>query len=159
LELAVLGGTKAELIERLARAPATFVGRHRPRLNDASTAGDDEATEHRGRGRPKLGVVAREVTLLPRHWEWLAAQPEGASAILRRLVEAARRIDRTRRQRRAAQEAAYRFMHAIGGHFCGYEEATRALFADDRGKLEQLIADWPKDIAAHVVRLAFDVGK
>src|SRR3954447_21903373 len=45
----------------------------------------------RGRGRPKRGVVAREVTLLPRHWEWLNAQPGGASVALRRLVDAARR--------------------------------------------------------------------
>lgn len=30
------------------------------------------------RGRPKLGVTPREVTLLPRHWDWLAHQPGGA---------------------------------------------------------------------------------
>src|ERR1700739_3037247 len=42
-------------------------------------------------GRPKLGVVAREVTLLPRHWDWLATQPGGGSVALRKLVGEARR--------------------------------------------------------------------
>src|ERR1700690_3457045 len=45
----------------------------------------------RGPGRPRLGVVAREVKLLPRHWDWLASQPGGASVALRKLVEEARR--------------------------------------------------------------------
>lgn len=145
-----LRGTKAEIIERLGHIPTTF-GRHSQ--GDSSHA-EEEA--QRGRGRPKLGVVPREVTLLPRHWEWLSAQPEGASAVLRRLVDAARHSDGTQRKRRAAQEAAYRFMHALAGDFPDYEEATRALFADDRPKLEQRLADWPKDIRTHVLRLAFD---
>jgi hypothetical protein len=115
----------------------------------------DKISEPRGRGRPKLGVVAREVTLLPRQWEWLATQPGGASAILRRLVDDARRNGGTRQQRRAAQDAAYQFMLAIAGDMPGYEEATRALFADDRPRLEQWIADWPQDIRSHVVHLTF----
>ena len=90
-------------------------------------------------------MVAREVTLLPRQWEWLATQPGGASAVLRRLVDDARRSGGTRQQRRAAQEAAYQFMLAMAGDLPGYEEATRALFADDRHRLEQWIADWPPD--------------
>src|SRR5689334_20591989 len=88
----------------------------------------------RRRGRPALGVVAREVTLLPRHWEWLAAQPGGASVALRRLVEEARRSERGRA--RAAQEAAYRFLSAIAGNLAGFEEAIRALFAGDRRQFE-----------------------
>src|SRR3546814_13839563 len=88
----------------------------------------------RGRGRPKLGVTAREVTLLPRHWDWLAAQPGGASVALRKLVEQAMRDDR--QTRRAAQEAAYRVMTALAGDLPGYEEAIRALFAGDRPRLE-----------------------
>src|SRR4051812_2121744 len=106
-------------------------------------------------GRPKLGVVPREVTLLPRHWDWLATQPGGASAALRKLVDEARQSGGTRQQKRAAQEAAYHFMLAMAGDLPGYEEATRALFADDRSRLEQCIADWPQDVRSHVLRLAF----
>lgn len=84
----------------------------------------------RGPGRPKLGVIAREVTLLPRHWDWLAAQPGGASVTLRKLVEDARRAAEGADRRRTAQEAAYRFMSAMAGNAAGFEEATRALFAD-----------------------------
>ncbi|MFG1228924.1 DUF2239 family protein [Xanthobacter wiegelii] len=110
----------------------------------------------KGRGRPKLGVVAREVTLLPRHWDWLAAQPSGASATLRRLVDEARRREAPQQQRRTAQSAAYHFMQALAGDFAGYEEATRALFADDRDGLVRTTAGWPADVRAHVLRLAFD---
>jgi hypothetical protein len=111
--------------------------------------------EPRGRGRPKLGVVAREVTLLPRHWDWLNAQPGGASVALRKLVEEARRANGDRDRTRAAQEAAYRFMSAMAGDLPGFEEAARALFASDRTRFNQLIADWPSDIRDHVVTLAF----
>ena len=106
-------------------------------------------------GRPKLGVVAREVTLLPRHWEWLAAQPGGASVALRKLVDEARRTQGSRDASRAAQERAYNFMSAIGGNLPGFEEAARALFADDRPRLRDLVAPWPGDVRDHVVRLAF----
>ena len=117
-----------------------------------------EATEAdpapRGRGRPKLGVVAREVTLLPRHWEWLAAQPGGASVALRKLVEAARKSPADERaQRRKAQERAYHFMSALAGDWAGFEEASRALFADDLPALRTLMADWPKDVREHVLWL------
>jgi hypothetical protein len=111
----------------------------------------------RGRGRPKLGVVAREVTLLPRHWEWLNRQPGGASAALRALVDEARResANETRARTRAAQGAAYAFMHAIAGNFPGFEEATRALFAGDRAGFEAEILHWPHDVRAHALRLAY----
>ena len=112
--------------------------------------------EPRGRGRPKLGVVAREVTLLPRHWEWLAAQPGGASVALRRLVDEARRADGGATQARQAVAAAYRFLHAIAGNFPGFEETSRALFAGDREGFAQRIADWPPDIVAHARRLLTD---
>lgn len=108
----------------------------------------------RGRGRPKLGVVAREVTLLPRHWEWLATQPGGASVALRKLVEAARKLpDDERTQRRKAQERAYHFMSAMAGDWAGFEEASRALFADDLPALRTLMAEWPKDVREHVLWL------
>jgi uncharacterized protein len=111
--------------------------------------------EPRGRGRPKLGVVAREVTLLPRHWEWLNAQPGGASVALRKLVDAARRTSGDADRQRAAREAAYHFMSAMAGNFEGFEEASRALFADDRRRFAGLIAAWPADIRDHVVKLAY----
>lgn len=150
-----LRGAKADVIERLSRPPLTSVGRYRPRSSEVSEPEKVEVSEPRGRGRPKLGVVSREVTLLPRQWEWLAAQPGGASAVLRILVDDARRNGGSRQQRRAAQDAAYQFMLAIAGDLPGYEEATRALFADDRPRLEQWIADWPQDIRSHVLRLMF----
>ena len=108
----------------------------------------------RGRGRPSLGVAAREVTLLPRHWDWLAAQPGGASAALRRLVEEARRASGGKDRVRSSQEAAYRFMAAMAGDLPGFEEATRALFAKDRRGFERHLAQWPDDIGAYAAKLA-----
>ena len=110
----------------------------------------------RGPGRPKLGVVAREVTLLPRHWDWLAAQPGGASVALRKLVEDARKAAADGDRRRVAQEAAYRFMQAMAGDLPGYEEATRALFAGDAARFEERTAAWPEDIREHASLLAAD---
>ena len=112
-------------------------------------------SEPRGRGRPRLGVVAREVTLLPRHWEWLNAQPGGASVALRKLVEAARRANGDKDRSRAARDAAYHFMSAMAGNLPHFEEASRALFADDRRQFASLIAAWPDDVRDHIVRLAF----
>lgn len=105
-------------------------------------------------GRPRLGVVAREVTLLPRHWAWLAAQPGGASAALRRLVEQARKSGDSADERRRASERCYKFMSAIAGHRPGFEEAARALFAGERERFEALVAAWPADVAAHAGELA-----
>ena len=150
-----LRGTKAEVIDRLTRPPKESIGGEVSRRDNATESSKEATSEHRGRGRPKLGVVAREVTLLPRQWEWLSNQPGGASAWLRRLVDDARRSGIPQQQRRAAQEAAYHFMRAIAGDLPGYEEATRALFADDRPKLEQCMADWPQDVRMHALELAF----
>lgn len=112
----------------------------------------------RGRGRPRLGVVAREVTLLPRHWDWLAAQPGGASVALRKLVEEARRAGADAGRRRGARDAAYRFISAMAGDLPGFEEAARALFADDRQRFGALVAAWPADVRDHAVALAFGEG-
>lgn len=150
-----LRGSKADVVKRLSRPIRQFAGRDAASQSEPPEPVEGKASNPRGRGRPKLGVVAREVTLLPRQWEWLATQPGGASAVLRRLVEEARRAGGSRQQRRAAQEAAYRFMMAIAGDLPGYEEGLRALFADDRSKLEQCIAAWPEDISAYALRLAF----
>jgi hypothetical protein len=109
----------------------------------------------RGPGRPKLGVVAREVTLLPRHWQWLGSQPGGASVAIRKLVETARRANQEVDQLRQRQEAAYHFMSAMAGNLANFEEASRALFANDRPLFSELVAGWPTDIRAHAVKLAF----
>jgi DNA invertase Pin-like site-specific DNA recombinase len=108
----------------------------------------------RGRGRPKLGVTAREVTLLPRHWDWLQQQPGGASAALRRLVEQAQQDNAEIDKRRAAQTAAYRVMYALAGHLAGYEEALRALYAADASRFQGLTSPWPADVRAYVQKLA-----
>jgi hypothetical protein len=108
----------------------------------------------RGVGRPKLGVVAREVTLLPRQWEWLARQPGGASVALRRLVDDARRVHAGRDAARAAREAAYGVMTGMAGNLPGFEEATRALFAGDRAGFEAHLAGWPDDLRSHLHELA-----
>jgi hypothetical protein len=99
-------------------------------------------------------VVAREVTLLPRHWDWLAAQPGGASVALRKLVEEARRGSADADRRRAARDAAYRFMSAMAGDLPGFEEAARALFADDRQRFDDVVAAWPADIRDYTVAVA-----
>ncbi len=108
----------------------------------------------KGRGRPRLGVVAREVTLLPRHWEWLNSQPGGASVALRKLVEEARRTSEGRDGIRHAQESAYSFMSAIAGDEPGYEEALRALFSLDHQSFKNHTQDWPQDVRDHARRLA-----
>lgn len=120
-----------------------------------ATPEETAPSEPRGRGRPKLGVVAREVTLLPRHWEWLNMQPGGASVSLRKLVEAARRGTGDTDRVRAARDAAYHFMFAMAGDLPHFEGASRALFADDRRQFAALIAAWPGDVRDHIVRLAF----
>lgn len=105
-------------------------------------------------GRPKLGTVAREVSLLPRHWEWLAGQPGGVSVALRKVVEEARRQSEGRDRVRRARESAYRFMLAMAGNEPGYEEALRALFSGDYERLELMTAVWPADVRAHALMLA-----
>lgn len=107
-------------------------------------------------GRPRMGVVAREVTLLPRHWEWLAQQRGGASAALRRLVEEARRSHAERDAVRRAKERSYRFMSAMGGGLPGFEEASRALFAHDGGVFAERVAHWPPDVRAYLAWLSRD---
>jgi uncharacterized protein len=115
---------------------------------------DDAPSAPRGPGRPKLGVVAREITLLPRHWDWLAQQPGGASVAIRRLVEEARRTSEDKDRLRQAREAAYRFMSVIAGNKPHYEDAIRALFAGDPARFEELIAGWPADVRDHASQLA-----
>lgn len=111
----------------------------------------------RGPGRPRLGVVPREVTLLPRHWEWLNGQPGGASVALRELVEEARRSHAEHDAGRRAQDAAHRFVTALAGNEPGYEEAVRALYARDRARFDELTSPWPPDVGEHARKLAVAV--
>jgi hypothetical protein len=141
-----LRGTDQEILSRL---PQTV-------LKPGEAATEAAGSEPRGRGRPRLGVVAREVTLLPRHWDWLGSQPGGASVALRKLIDEARRANGDRDRHRAARDAAYHFMSAMAGNFKGFEDASRALFADDRRRFGEIIAAWPADIRDHIIRLAFN---
>jgi uncharacterized protein len=140
-----LRGTPEELSQRIAAAKPTV-----PDVAEASI----EEDQPRGPGRPKLGVVAREVTLLPRHWEWLATQPGGASVALRKLVEEARRTNQGKDRQRLAQESAYRFLSAMAGNEPGFEEAARALFAGNKEGFAEIIEPWPMDVGNHANKLA-----
>lgn len=131
-------GTDAEIVARLPAPAGPESGPALPR----------------GRGRPRLGVVAREVTLLPRHWEWLAGQPGGASVALRKLVEQARREHAGADALRRGRDAAYAFMSAAAGNLPGFEEAARALYAGDAERLAAHMAGWPADVRAYALRLA-----
>ena len=143
-----LRGTRNDVRKRLA------VSHPVPPAVPAAAPSEPAEEAPRGPGRPKLGVIAREVTLLPRHWDWLATQRGGASVTLRRLVDEARRANEGKDRVRKGQEACYRFMSAMGGNLPGFEEATRALFAGDAEKLHGLLRAWPTDIADHVKVLA-----
>jgi hypothetical protein len=123
---------------------------------ESARAAAEEAK--RGPGRPKLGVVSREVSLLPRHWEWLASQPMGASAAIRRLVDEARASHRLRDRAREATDAAYKLMSLVGGDRPGFEEAARALYAGRVDDAVALTAAWPGELAAHVARLLRAAG-
>lgn len=129
-----LRGTVAEVLSRIPRS-------------------DEVDQEKSGPGRPKLGVVSREIGLLPRHWDWLALQPGGASVTLRKLVEEARKQNRSKDAMRQSQNAAYKFMSAMAGDLPHFEEASRAFFAKNKSLFETLTAAWPKDIRDHILKV------
>ena len=112
-----------------------------------------------GPGRPSLGVVSREVSLLPRHWEWLGRQPSGASAAIRRLVDEARKRDTGPDRAKQAKDAAAKFMWTMAGDRPGFEEASRALFAGDYERFDTLVLAWPEDIRDHLCRLVDEIKK
>lgn len=107
-----------------------------------------------GPGRPKLGVVSREVSLLPRHWEWLEREPNGISAALRRLVEEAIKREPERQRARRVREATGRVMTSLAGDRPGFEEAMRALYAEDGATFQRLVKRWPADVRKHLLRIA-----
>jgi hypothetical protein len=120
------------------------------RVVDLDYRGGAATAPPRRRGRPSLGVAAREVTLLPRHWDWLSSQPGGASAAIRRLVEEARHRPPSEAARR---DRAYRFMSDMCGDRPGYEEALRSLYRGEEARFQTLIADWPKQVRAYLKEL------
>ena len=139
-----LRGSVAAVLERLPSPPEVAAP-----VPEASAV-----PAPRGPGRPKLGVVPREVTLLPRHWDWLGSQPGGASVSLRKLVEKALRASAEPDRLREATESAYRFMHALAGNEAGFEEASRALFAGELARLQTEVANWPPEVRSHLLDLA-----
>lgn len=148
-----LSGNEAQIVARHTPTETAT-----PAIDDAQPTDAQPDDAPRGRGRPKLGVVPREVTLLPRHWDWLSAQPGGASVALRKLVEQARRDNEAQDARRQRQEAAYRFMSSLAGDLPSFEGATRALYADDRDAYAQLLAHWPEDVRRYALNLAWPPG-
>jgi uncharacterized protein len=153
-----LRGSREDVVARLSPAPeevrSALAESGGTDSEQADRSESDASSPRKGVGRPKLGVVAREVTLLPRHWDWLNEQPGGASVALRKLVEEAKKTHGDRDRVRRAQEAAYRFMSAKAGNFEGFEEATRALFRADSQLFLQLTEAWPADVRYFTRKLA-----
>lgn len=138
-----LGGSEEDALSALARHPVFGT----------------EKGVARGPGRPKLGVISREVSLLPRHWDWLDRQPGGMSGTLRRLVDEARKANRKRDLARTSLEAASKFMWVMCGNLEGFEEASRELFAKDEKALRKRIRDWPKDVRTHLLGLVAEASR
>jgi uncharacterized protein len=141
-----LRGKVDDVLKRLDAAIAKF--------EKNLSAENEEPSGPKGPGRPRLGVISREVTLLPRHWDWLNNQPGGASVALRKLVEEARHANAGKDRIRHSQDAAYKFMSAMAGNLPGYEEAIRALFATNESGFKKAVASWPPDIKAYAVKLS-----
>jgi hypothetical protein len=159
-----LGAVLAEVKQRSDRDPGAFL----PIFDDLTGRQVDfdlrgtlpevlaralPVPQRTGPGRPKLGVTAREISLLPRHWEWLEQQPNGASAAIRRLVDEARKTDPDEQRIRLAIEAASRYLSAMAGNLPGYEEATRALYNRNRLRFDEHTVTWPADIRLYANRL------
>ncbi|THF70259.1 DUF2239 family protein [Deinococcus sp. Arct2-2] len=136
-----LRGTLSEVLEREAPLPSAPAS----------------APAKAGPGRPKLGIVSREISLLPRHWDWLELQRGGASATLRRLVDEARKQNPGQERVQQAQAAADRFLGAMAGNLPHFEAASRALYARDQAGFVAHSADWPADIRRHALHLAAPV--
>ena len=142
--------------EFAARLATQAVALEAPAIDQPAEETSSSSASPRGPGRPRLGVVAREVTLLPRHWEWLGTQSGGASVALRKLVEDASRASGVQDRVRQCRAVGYKFMSTMAGHEPGFEEASRALFAGDQAGLDARIADWPVDVQAHLRRVLAD---
>ncbi|MBS0480756.1 MAG: DUF2239 family protein [Proteobacteria bacterium] len=161
-DLWLASGSQAHIVEALRGLPELPRAADLLVFDDANGRQIDfdlrqpEAAQPTGApGRPRLGVVAREVTLLPRHWDWLKDQPGGASATLRRLVDTAREQPLSPE---AGRDAAYRFLSAIAGDRENFEEAIRAIYQGDRGRFQQLTETWPPAIRDHAAGFAWQVS-
>lgn len=153
-EVLVFDDLTSELIEIDFRgSPDEVLARLKAQASDTTGTTSHEPAEKRGPGRPRLGVTGREVTLLPRHWEWLDAQPGGASVALRKLVESAKRASPAKDRARQSQEAVHRFMCAVAGNLPGFEEALRAFYRGNKARLDEVIAAWPVDVRDHIEKL------
>lgn len=126
------------------------------RLDIYVSSSSPASSEIQGPGRPKLGVISREVSLLPRHWEWLAQQSSSVSAILRKMIEEAMKKSSTANETKQSQERTYQFMSVMAGNLSQYEEALRALYQKNQKLFFSLIDKWPTDIKKHVTSLAKD---
>lgn len=142
-------GSLEDVLSRLDRHPL---------LSGSKPEVGSKEGEKRSPGRPRLGVVSGEVTLLPRHWAWLRGQKGGASATIRRLVEEARRAGSHGNRERRAQEAAYRFMSDMAAHLPGFEEASRALFSGRTEDFFSEIREWPADLRRYLEELTGGPG-
>lgn len=147
------------IFDAVTSTPAEFDFQGSPRdviqrLKSEFAQVSDSATKPAGPGRPRLGVTSKEISLLPRQWEWLAEQPGGASATLRKLVDEARKRGEGRDVARRAQDATYKFMNAVAGDLPHYEESLRALYAKNASLFTTLVRTWPADVARHVLQLS-----
>jgi hypothetical protein len=104
----------------------------------------------KGPGRPRIGVQCGEVCLLPRHWEWLERRPKRASATLRLLVEQAMKNMSPEERLQDRIDAVHSVMWVLAGDRVGFEEASRALYAQKWEVFNLLIAAWPEDIVDHL---------
>jgi uncharacterized protein len=154
VSIVIFDDEASELIEVDFRGSVDEVLERLGRLGNAGVEGTGlDVSEKRGPGRPRLGVVGREVTLLPRHWEWLDGQPGGASVALRKLIEAAKRASHGKDRARKSQEAVHRFMYAMAGDLPGFEEATRAFYRMNYERFNEIAESWPQDVRDHVRKL------
>jgi uncharacterized protein len=160
-------GTPGEVLARIPSHPWFATGEAHAKLARLRVAqalhqmghpGAPAPKDSPGPGRPRLGVVSREVSLLPRHWEWLEKEPGGISGALRRLVEEARKRAPDEQRQRLVREATSKFMWVMAGNLPGFEEASRALFAGDNERLRDLSSAWPEDIRQHLVHLLRDAA-
>ena len=103
-------------------------------------------------GRPKLGVISREITLLPRHWEWLESQTKSASASLRLLVEEAMKREGGEAKIKKNIAVTDRIMMVMAGNLTYFEEASRALNARNVERFEECVSTWPDDIKIYLLK-------
>lgn len=149
-ELTVLERQTSRLLEVDFEQPMEVIERML-----AMQVGEKPEPLKRGRGRPKLGVQSREVSLLPRHWDWLNRQPGGASAALRKLVEAA--IKSPEAQLDEARASVDRFLLTMAGDLPNYEEVLRQFYRRQYGAMFEHMANWPDDIQRHARALVNEV--